>query len=70
MSRHKLRIDCVIALFLGAGCSAYHSLPPDWGKDIPGVYEGSIPPFREVVTFYTNGTYFHEVYEARHRFVL
>lgn len=46
------------------GCSAYNTLPVDWDKDIPGIYEGAFAPYKEVVQFNNDGTFNHEVFEA------
>lgn len=42
------------------GC--YQTLPTNWEKDIPGLYEGSQAEFREVMEFKQGGICRHEVY--------
>lgn len=59
----------VIGCILLASCAAYHNLPDDWDKEIPGVYEGANGSFREMLRFNTNGTYLHEVFKVDTRLV-
>lgn len=40
-------------------------MPPTWVKDIPGIYEGVLGSYREVVIFSTNGDYQHEVFRGQ-----
>jgi hypothetical protein len=44
----------VMVTFL-IGCSAYHSLPVDWSKQIPGRYEGIHGNLKEVMIFEVGG---------------
>ena len=46
------------------GCGAYHSLPPNWDRDLPGTYDGTVSAFRERLEFQTTGTFQHQVFEA------
>jgi hypothetical protein len=64
---NPFRFLCAI-LFVGfllwIGCSAYNTLPADWDKDIPGIYEGAFAPYKEVMQFNNDGTFGHEVFEG------
>lgn len=46
------------------GCGWWHSLPADWDKDIPGIYQGSYSNFVEIISFETNGYYHHTISQA------
>ncbi len=54
----------VLLAFSLIGCGAYHSLPPNWDRDLPGTYDGTVAAFRERLEFLTNGTFRHQVFEA------
>lgn len=51
----------ILGVFLLAGCDAYHSLPANWHQNLPGIYEGISPSFRETVELKSDGTFQHEV---------
>lgn len=51
----------VTGLQMFTGCSP--SLPSDWQKDIPGIYEGIHSGFREIIEFKPDGTFRHEVWK-------
>ena len=51
----------LLALLALIGCGAYHSLPANWDKDLPGIYEGRSSSFRETVEFKPDGTFHHKV---------
>jgi hypothetical protein len=53
----------VMVTFL-IGCSAYHSLPVDWSKQIPGRYEGTHGNLKEVMIFEVGGAYTHQVLDG------
>jgi hypothetical protein len=53
----------VIVTFL-IGCSAYHSLPVDWSKQIPGRYEGIHGNLKEVMIFEVGGAYTHQILDG------
>ena len=54
-------ISSFLAWLALVGCGAYHSLPANWGKDLPGVYQGTSLAFHEIVEFKSNGTFKHKV---------
>lgn len=62
--RSTARLVLVLVAFSLIGCGAYHSLPANWDRDLPGVYEGTASSFREWMEFLTNGTFRHQVFEA------
>ena len=49
------------------GCGGYCSLPENWYRDLPGLYEGVSDSFRETVEFKPDGTFNHEVFESGHQ---
>jgi hypothetical protein len=53
----------ILVLGMIAGCSAYHSLPSDWAKDIPGTYESTSGSYRESIVFKRDGTFVHKFLE-------
>jgi hypothetical protein len=59
-----LRAILFVGFLLWIGCSAYNTLPVDWDKDIPGLYEGAFAHYKEVVQFNNDGTFRHEVFEG------
>jgi hypothetical protein len=60
--KQNLSIGILILLIL-AGCSAYHSLPSDWAKDIPGTYQCTSGSYRESVVFTSDGIFLHKFFE-------
>jgi hypothetical protein len=53
----------ILTIFL-VGCSAYHSLPTDWSKQIPGRYEGAHGSLKEVMSFEVGGKYAHQILDG------
>jgi len=57
----------LIAVQAWIGCSAYNSLPPNWGKDIPGLYQEKISGHRETLQLNVDGTFRHELFSGENR---
>jgi hypothetical protein len=55
-SKYFVSLICLLL----SGC--YQTLPPNWSKDLPGLYEGKQSGFREVIDFKPDGTFYHEVF--------
>ena len=65
-SRVGTAVTGLLSIVVGclSGCGAYHNLPANWHKDLPGIYEGTSSTFREAVEFKPDGTFRHEVFDA------
>lgn len=46
------------------GCWGHNSLPKDWVKDVPGVYEGTSSSYTELVDFGADGRFSHELFQS------
>jgi len=65
--RFCFAVSALLAVLIG--CSGYNSLPNTWTMDIPGTYEATRPPFKEIVEFRTDGTCLHQFFVNEHKVV-
>ncbi len=43
--RSTARAVLVLLAFSLIGCGAHHSLPANWDRDLPGIYDGTVSVF-------------------------